>query len=124
MVKLCQRLNISKLSVNYCFQFEFKRVFFTFDARVRHQSVRIIIFCLLIELSSNCSKFFQEDLLCMCRPLLLNMIHNLASLPQLQVSPVSYIHFKNILLVQLDLSLSQEVDVLVLKHRRCSHWLD
>ena len=55
--------------------------------------------------------------------LLLDVVHYLAPLFQLQVGPVSNVHLENVLLAQLYLSLSQEVDILVLYHGCCSHWL-
>ena len=70
-----------------------------------------------IHLPPNRTELFQEDLLRVLRSLSLYVAHDLASLSQVELGPVAYIHLKNVPLRKLDFGLSQEVQVLVLKQR-------
>ena len=98
-------------------KFELKRVFFAFDPTLGNESIRHTLLGLPIHLPANRTELFQEDLLRMLRSLSLHVAHDFASLSQVQLRPVAYIHLKNVSLRKFDFGLSQEVQIMVLKQR-------
>ena len=94
-------------------EFQLERVFFALDEAFGDEGVG----ALLVHLSSDRAELLKENLLRMLGPLRLNETHDFAALDQTERGPVTDVHLQDVPLIQLDLSLRQEVQVSVLEKR-------
>jgi hypothetical protein len=77
-------------------QLELKGVFFALNSCLSYQRFLVLILSLSIHFSPNRTELFQENLLSMLSSLSLNIAHDLASLLEVELGPVTYIHLENI----------------------------